>query len=214
MRTQLATLGLVLGLAYASPAAGSPVTWHWSGPVTGYTCYYVGCDTNPFAAVVPLGTTVDVRLTFDPDVSATYNPPDNCFWGNGSASFQVLGRTYTDTAYLWNDGYGFGGGTCGGGGNEVVVPHWGIGGPELPGHWIPSAAYPLSGFWWGLDPSWSMPSSIDSQFPLFSVDPFDDYGMVRFNANLQAVPEPSTWLLLGTGLVAVAGRRFRSMRRR
>jgi hypothetical protein len=120
MRAQLATLGLVLGLAYASPATGATVTWHWSGPVTGYECFQVGCDVNPFAAVVPLGTTVDVRLTFDPDFSATYNPPENCFWGNGSATFEVLGRTYTSGAWMWNDGYGFGGGYCGGGGNEVV----------------------------------------------------------------------------------------------
>jgi hypothetical protein len=214
MRAQLATLGLVLGLACASPAAGSPVTYHWSGPVTGYACYYGACDDpNPFAAVVPLGTTVDVLLTFDPDFSATYNPPASCFWGTGSASFQVLGRKYTHTAYLWNDGYGFSGGICGGGGNEVVVPNWGFGGPELPGDWSPYWDSPFSGFWWGLDPSWTMPSSIASQFPYFSVDPSEGYP-VRFNADLHAVPEPSTWLLLATGLAAVAGRRLRSIRRR
>ena len=124
MRAQLATLGLVLGLACASPAAGSPVTWHWSSPVTGYTCRYVGCDTSAFAAVVPLGTKVDVLLTFDPDFSATYNPPENCFWGSGTATLRVLGRSYTDGAALWNDGFGFGGGYCGGGGNEVLIPHF------------------------------------------------------------------------------------------
>ncbi len=213
MRAQLTTLGLVLGLVCASPAAGSPVTWQWSGPVTGYTCYNYGvCDTTAFAAVVPLGTTVDVFLTFN-DESTTYNPPASCLWGYGSATFQVLGRTYTSQAWLWNNGMGFDAGVCGAGGNEVVVPGWGNGGPPLPDGWIlyPSSSTTIPGMNWGLDLSWTMPSSINPRFPAFRLE---GNTPARFTVDLQAVPEPSTWLLLGTGLAAVAARRFGLMRRR
>ena len=213
MRLQLATLGLVLGFVCATPAAASPVTWQWSGPVTGYRCRSVefGCDVNPFATVVPLGTTVDVFLTFDPDV---YASPGICLKGYGSATLQVLGQTYTNQAWLWNDGYGAGGGFCGGGGNEVVVPSWGSGGPQLPDGWSPftfGGNY-FPGLYWGIDLSWTMPSSISPAFPYFYN--YERYAPLTFVADLQAVPEPSTWLLLGTGLAAVAARRLGLMRRR
>jgi hypothetical protein len=206
--------GLVLGVSKAEAAT---IIWHWAGPVTGYSSSF-GCnpgfDCPTLDTVVPLGTNVDVFVSLDP---AT--PPNaNCLAGTASASLQVLGRTYTNTGFVWVDALGFGGGICSQNFDhvEIVVPSWGFGGPALPDGWVPftSLSEFFPGLWWGGDLTSVQPTSISSQFPHFH-KPGQSHPQ-RFTANLQAVPadlhpvpEPTTWLLLSTGLAAAAWRRRR-----
>ena len=204
-----AILGTCLLLLSVARAEAAMITWHWAGPVTGH----IG---SPFGGpsldtVVPLGTTVDVFVSLDPD--AAYLNPAICLQGIASASLQVLGRTYTNQGFVWVDAFGFGGGICAPGSDrvEIVVPSWGAGGPALPNGWVPFNQDFLPGLWWGGDLTSGQPAFINSQFPFFYIP--GEAARQRFTANLQAVPdlqavpEPSTWLLLSIGLSAAAARR-------
>jgi hypothetical protein len=203
---------LFIGVATAE---ATPITWHWAGPVTGYRCMSGGpCDAT-LDTIVPLGTTVDVFLSLDPDVPTYPNSSLNCLWGYASTSLQVLGRTYTSRGFVWDEAYGFGPGICVPGYDviEVVVPSWGSSPADLalPGGWVPfSGSSYLPGLWWGGDLTSVQPMSVSSQFPYF-YQPRQSIPQ-RFTANLQAqavVPEPSTWLLLSTGLSVAAWMRRR-----
>ena len=194
-------------------AEAATITWHWAGSVTGYAFAFPcapGSDCGPaLETVVPLGTTVDVFVSLDPGLPSP-NPSSPCFRGTASASLQVLGRTYTSTGFVWDEGFGFGPGVCVPGYNviEIVVPGWGSGGPALPEGWAPFSPTFLPGLWWGGDLTNDQPMFINSQLPAFW-QPGQSIPQ-RFTANLQAVtnvhavPEPSTWLLLSTGLSAAA----------
>lgn len=199
-----------LGIATAEAA---PIVWHWAGTVTGHTSARTGPTLD---TVVPLGTRVDVMVSLDP--GASHLNPAICLQGMASASFQVLGRTYTNAGYVWEDAMGFGPGMCAPSLNnvEIVVPSWGFGGPALPDDWAHFSTYDfLPGLWWGGDLASGQPASIGSQFPLFRI-PGQSIPQ-RFTANLQAVPdlqatpvpEPATWLLFSTGLSAAAAWRRR-----
>ena len=208
---------LLLGV---SRAEAGLITWHWAGPVTGYAFMFPcapGVDCGPtLDTVVPLGTTVDVFLSIDP-LRPPPNPQSPCYRGTASASLQVLGRTYTNTGHVWDEGFGFGPGTCAPGYDviEVVVPSWGSGGPALPEGWVPISHFFLPGLWWGGDLTMIQPPSISSQFPAFH-QPVQS-GAQRFRADLQTVPAdlhpvpvPATLTLFGAGLAAAwAARRRR-----
>jgi hypothetical protein len=204
----LATCVLLLSVARAEAEI---ITWHWSGAVTGY----IGGESGgpALSTIVPLGTTVDVFVSLDP--VAPYLDPTSCLQGTASASLQVLGRTYTNQAFVWVDAAGFGPGLClpGSDGVEIVVPSWGSGGPALADGWIvaPNPSLFLPGLWWGGDLTGVQPTSIGSQFPYFYLPGQSD--RQQFTASLQAVPdlqavpEPSTLLLLGSVLSVAAARR-------
>src|SRR5688572_21903717 len=70
-------LGTCLLLLGAARAEATPITWHWAGPVSGYACIFGGC-TPGLDTAVPLGTTVDVFVTLDPDL-APPNPSTPCY---------------------------------------------------------------------------------------------------------------------------------------
>lgn len=204
----------LLGLP-ASTAASTLTTWHWTGLVSGYTDVRVGLHIS---SSVPPGTRVDVIVSLAPD--APYLNPANCLQGMASASLQVLGRTYTNTGYVWEDAMGFGPGICAPSLDnvEVVVPSWGTGGTALPDGWIPfgSDGSYLPGLWWGGDLANGQPASISAQFPMF-YRPGESVPQ-RFSANLQAVPdlqatpvpEPATITMVGVGLALAARRRLRA----
>ena len=216
----LGTCLLLLGTARAEAA---PITWHWSGPVTGYTCTY-SCDDSELAlrTAVPLGTRIDLSLSFDHDFPtypyASFSP---CVLGFVTATLGVLGRTYTAQGEYWQDGRAFGGGVCYPGSNstEVVVPGWGGGGPPLPEGLVPLGQYDyyLPGLWWTGHFTDGQPTRIGFQLPLFYRSEDAGYAeFQRFRADLQPVPvpEPSTWLLLSTALSAAAARRGFRLRSR
>jgi hypothetical protein len=190
-------------------ASAAPITWHWDGPVTGYSCATGFLPCAPFAleSVVPLGTPVDVFVSFDPDVPPA-NPSLPCLKGQASMSLQVLGRTYTTQGFVWEDAQGFGPGVCvpDYGNVEFVAPVWGYGGPALPDGWVPIQGNFLPGLYWSGDLASGQPASIFSQFPAFEL-PRQAPEQRFVVANLQAVPEPSTWLLLGSALSAAAAAR-------
>lgn len=197
----------------AATADASMITWQWTGIVTGHTGAPAGLTLD---TVVPLGTRIDVSMSLDPD--AAYLNAASCLQGRATASFQVLGKTYTNGGFVWEDARGFGPGTCAPSENnvEIVVPSWGSGGPALADGWVPFRKDDfLPGVWWSGDLATGQPASISSQFPYF-YSPGQSIPQ-RFTASMQAVtnaqptpvPEPSTWLLMSTGLSACAAWRRR-----
>lgn len=203
-----------------STAEAGTILWHWEGPVTGYS---FNCPPGAncglaLESVVPLGTMVRVSVAIDPDRPPP-NPGTPCYRGTVSTSLQVLGRTYTSTGFVWDEAHGFGPGVCVPGYDviEVVAPSWGSGGPELADGWVPFVdfGFYFPGLWWAGDLTYIQPLAISSQFPRF-YKPQQSIPQ-RFFANLQAAPadlqtapEPTTWILFGTGLAAAAWRRRRS----
>lgn len=200
---------LLLGVTRADAAT---ITWHFAGPVTGYSCMSPNCMPGDIAidAVVPLGTTVDVFVTIDP-YAPTY-PVDflPCLWGYSTVTLQVLGQTTTSQAYVWEDAKGFAG-NCGNQFEtvEMVAPSWGSSPPgfSLPDGWqyfpmLGEAYFP--GLWWSGHVDDGQPAHIGSQLPAFKRP---ENRPQRFLVELYAVPEPSTWLLVGTVLSAAAVRR-------
>jgi len=210
---QILTLAVAMVLGVSTAEAGT-ITWHWAGPVTGYVGCPPGADCGfTLDSVVPRGTPVDLFLSIDPDLPPP-NPQLPCYRGMASTSLQVLGRTYASSGFVWDEGHGFGPGTCVPGYNEieVVVPSWGLGGPPLPDGWIPFSPGFLPGFWWVGDLTFNQPPSIFSQLPSFyrpreSAPQRFTVDFQAVPADLQPVPEPTTWLLLSTGLAAAAWRR-------
>src|ERR1051325_1962443 len=163
---QVLTL-IALGI---STAEAGTITWHWAGPVTGYigiSCPPGECGLS-LESAVPRGTPIDLFLSLDPN-STPPNPQLPCLRGTASASLQVLGRTYTNTGFVWDEGHGFGPGTCVPGYDfiEVVVPSWGFGGPPLPDGWIPFSPDYFPGLWWSGDLTFDQPLSLGYQFPSF-----------------------------------------------
>ena len=212
MKPTVRLIMLVAALTTAGVAKteASLITWHWAGPVTGYAGATLGGPS--LETVVPLGTTVDVFVSLDPGAPSLN--PAFCLQGTASASLEVLGRTYSNEGFVWVDAMGFGPGICAPGSNwvEIVVPSWGSGGPALPDGWVAGGGGPsdfLPGLFWGGDLTTQQPAFIASQFPAFRIP--GQSSPQRFTADLQAVqqdlqsvPEPSTWLLLSTGLAAAA----------
>ena len=210
---------LILGVALLSiPALTEAGTiWHWSGPVTGYTDPRGGASLSD---IIPMGSRIDVIVSLEPDAPAMN--PSICLQGTASATLQVMGRSFTNGGFVWEDAMGFGPGLCAPLNNvEIVVPAWGSGGPAMPDGWIPFGVdftY-LPGLWWSGNLADGQPQFISGQFPLFYLP-----GMSwpqRFTASLEAVvpdvqpspvPEPATMTMVGVGLALAARQRLRRQR--
>jgi hypothetical protein len=209
----------VAALAVVPPLASveaATITWHWAGTVSSHTDPRGGARLD---SIVPLGTPIDVRVTFDP--SAAMLNPDICLQGRASTSLAVLGKTYTGTGFVWENAMGFGPGLCAPALDnvEIVVPSWGVGGAGLSDGWVPFSDFSyLPGLWWGGDLADGQPAFIASQFPMFYL-PGQSVPQ-RFAASLQAVPnveatpvpEPASMTLFGLSLAAAGARRWRASR--
>ena len=219
-RVTLAAIVLILGI---SAAEAGPIVWQWAGTVNGYSldCAPGSHCGATIDSVVPLGTPIEVVVSMDLDLQLP-NPQVPCYRGTATTSMHVLGRTYGGVGHVWDEGQGFGPGTCSPGYDviEIVAPAWGQDGPALPDGWVPYVDFDFyfPGLWWGGDLTAGQPDSISSQFPRFYL-PGQSFPQ-RFTANLQALPagavstpEPTTWLLFSTGLGVTAWRRRRSSMR-
>ena len=54
-------------------AEAASITWHWAGLVNGYVCEFGSCDPDIDTAV-PLGTPVDVSVSFENGFPTYPNP--------------------------------------------------------------------------------------------------------------------------------------------
>ena len=200
-----------------STAEAGTILWHWEGPVTGYSFNCppgANCGLS-LESVVPLGTMVRVSVTINPDALPP-NPAIPCYRGTVPTSMQVLGKTYNTSGHVWDEGWGFGPGVCQPGYDaiEVVAPSWGSNGPELADGWVPfvDLGFYFPGLWWGGDLTYIQPLAISSQFPRFykpsqSVPQQFFASLQAAPADLHTAPEPTTWVLFGTGLATAAWRR-------
>lgn len=217
LRFVIALVSTVSLFAAAERAEGAPVLWQYAGQVLGYTSPGPPCALcpEPLAEVLPIGSRVELDWYFDPS-SPEFT---SCIGQYPDATTQLVLRlagneyTFSGKAYTWVDAFGFSG-SCGpnGVGLEVVAPAMWTG-PALPGT-LPNliGVYPgggisgFSGSWDGPGLPTSPPLHLGMQSPMFSMEAGGYQGVTT---SLTPVPEPSTLLLLGSGLATLVARRRR-----
>jgi hypothetical protein len=220
MRADIIGLGLALVLGCSTIAAASPISWQYTFLVHGTALDL----TSPHPTVtIPNATQLTITINnFDTDTpsgcpasttSGTYFIP--------SITIQFMGVEYSayggiEINTVITTCVGVGGGSTGlrlflspapvhidpGGTPVLWIPgaqgNWFLSVP--PSEWL-GAAYPS-----GLAPNNG--SGGGSYF----AGPFDPQFVFESASGPTLVPEPSTWLLLGTGVVALAARRRHTKR--
>ena len=200
MRAQIAIVGLVLGLFFASPAAASPVRLTYTGAVTG--CFG-SCDTFNEVALInlyPVGTPVHFELNFDTvATNLSGSPLTSGLFQIPGGQMTIAGQTYL--SFFWQF--------------EIACPAASCfaGGPGVLQEFNPLAASEIRAFFAGASPIFYANFGIDALSGSCLL-PCVDGLRLNLTREFTAVPEPGTWLLLSSGLVAMAARRFRVVRRR
>ena len=200
---------LVLGSA-AAPAWAGPITWNFHGTM--------GHGLIP---EIPTGTAISLAWTFDPaEPNQCPNfglAPGTGLYNNQSAVLTVFSTVGVLTYYINQTSLVTNAVpqlVCSSLATEnfLLLSHWV--GPTLPsGYQIyPLTGGNVAGAWWS-DPNSSPGGTFPISQPLglnFIMAPLGGgpNGYVpSMNGSLAAVPEPGTWLLLGTGLAALVARR-------
>jgi hypothetical protein len=195
MRAHVIALGFALVLGCSTVAMASPIQLSYSGSV-------IGCSTfDPYACVSPGGQILlalyppgtPISFLIDVDTVATNyaaNPAVSGYYQFPGGQVTIGGQTYGSGFWAW----------------EVNCPL----GSCASGPGVQQAFNPVSG-------DIRVVAIHNAPFFFATLHGNDSLGYVALCCDLYlaggfrvtATPEPSTWLLLGSGLAAVLARRFR-----
>ena len=212
MRSRLVVVGLVLGLCFASPAAASPVQYLFNGSVAGCIGFndpnngflvVPGPPCNPGSAAMlalyPIGTPVSFLLNFDTvGMNRSKFPATSGFYSFPGGQVTIAGQTYLteEWAFEINCPIGF----CLGGGPGVEQEF-----NPLSAEFIRIVNF--------TGPGHGATIVFGSHYLNYSCVVCAPDGLrLAGQATVTALPEPGTWLLLGTGMAVVGAIRRRRRR--
>jgi len=203
MRAQIAVVGLVLGLMFASPAAATPVRFTATGTVEG--CRPTLCDTTGSSALIalyPVGTPVFFELYLDTfATNLAKDPATQGYYQFNGGQMTIGSQTVLSSFWVWE--MNCTGGSCWKAGPGVLQEFDPLG-SGAPGfveiRVFFNGAYPITHA--EVKTAEYLSSTCGPIFPCA-----DGLRLRITNREVTPVPEPSTWLLLGTGIAALAARR-------
>jgi hypothetical protein len=191
------------------PAVASPIYWQLNGEITYNPTNPPGSPYEELDSLLPVGTQMTFLITVDPAAPDLCDDPGAGFYFLPGATVSFGGKSYaTAPGYSWIEVNNVLANCAESGFHDALLRlffPFGLTTIDIaagPGDALPTTPPSTGGFWVGsFDPH-----CCDEDLP-----PFDAFGGIDSGVVVPApVPEPSTFLLLVSGLAAIAARRRRS----